>query len=187
MSAEEAKKLLNIWEPTKEWQTKFDNLETREAALTEMRDGFQKQVDTISMARFQEMQSQIDARYAPLLRHIQQQETQAREARFNTRYPDLANPKLRPIINGVMQQLIAQKASFKNENEAFVALATNVEAAIKIYAPDIKLKGAAAPAKSSGSTIPVTTPGAGGGAGGGVKAKSTGNRVLDVLGPVGSD
>jgi hypothetical protein len=40
------KRLLNVWEPTKEWLARYDNLETRDQAIAEQRDG-PSQADTI--------------------------------------------------------------------------------------------------------------------------------------------
>src|SRR2546430_10997963 len=59
MSKEEAQKLLKVWNPTKEWVTKFDNLETRESALAEMRDGLVIQADTLAQLRMQELMDKM--------------------------------------------------------------------------------------------------------------------------------
>ena len=53
-------KLLNVWEPTKEWLAKYDNLETRDQAIAEQRDGLIRQADTIMRYRMNEMQQAME-------------------------------------------------------------------------------------------------------------------------------
>ena len=56
MTVQEAKRLLNVWEPTPEWLAKYDNIETRDQAIAEQRDGLIRQADTIMRYRMNEMQ-----------------------------------------------------------------------------------------------------------------------------------
>ena len=96
MSAEQAKRLLNFWEPTPEWLAKYDNLETRQQAIAEQRDGLIRQADTIMQFRMREMMDQIQQTYGPVVQHMQQVEARNGEQRFNQVYPQLAYPGLRP-------------------------------------------------------------------------------------------
>src|SRR4029077_5902183 len=95
LSQEEAKRLLNFWEPTKEWLAKYDNIETREQAIAEQRDGLMKQADTIMRYRMGEMQRAMEERYSPVVTYMQQQEAQAGEQRFAQAFPQLNKVELR--------------------------------------------------------------------------------------------
>jgi hypothetical protein len=66
ITPEEARKLLNVWEPSNEWLAKYDNLETRTSALAELRDGLIRQADTIAQYRMREMMDGMQQTYARL-------------------------------------------------------------------------------------------------------------------------
>jgi hypothetical protein len=182
LSQEEAKRLLNFWEPTKEWLAKYDNIETREQAIAEQRDGLMKQADTIMRYRMGEMQRMMEERYSPVVTYMQQQEAQAGEQRFAQAFPQLNKVELRPLLFSVAQSMLASGAQFRGEPELFTAIARGVESVIKVSNPQFSLeangnggRGVAVPqvGKRTGPTagsIPVTTPGAGGSGG----AKGTG-------------
>jgi hypothetical protein len=174
ISVEEAKRILNVWEPTPEWLAKYDNLETRNQAIAEQRDGLIRQADTIMQYRMREMQQMMEERYAPVVHHMRQQEARAGEWRFAQSYPQLNNPALRPLLFSVAQNLLAAGARFRSEGEMFQAIARGVESVIKVSNPQFSLEAAAAsngkPVGQSGGqrpvgSLPVTTPGAGGGGG----------------------
>ena len=176
MTVEEAKKLLNVWEPTPEWLAKYDNLETRDKAIAEQRDGLIRQADTIMRFRMNEMMQQMEHRYAPVVEYMQQQEAQHGEYRFAQAFPQLNQPGLRPLLFSVAQSMLASGARFNNERELFTAIARGVESVIKVSNPQFSLgNGGAAsavqPQQQRGRTghapgsIPVTTPGGGGGSG----------------------
>jgi hypothetical protein len=174
MSVEEAKKLLNVWEPTQDWQNKYDNLETRAQALAEQRDGLIKQADTIMRYRMQEMQSAMEQRYAPVVQYMQQQEAAAGEGRFAQTFPQLNHPGLRPLLFSVAQSMLASGARFGSERELFTAIARGVESVIKVSNPQFNLGNSnnggvvqSQQPRGRAGSIPVTTPGGGGG--GGVK------------------
>jgi hypothetical protein len=175
MTVEEAKRLLNVWEPTKEWLAKYDNLETRDQAIAEQRDGLIRQADTIMQYRMREMMAQMQQVYGPVVQHMQQEQARAGEARFKESYPELAHDELRPLMFAVSQNLLAQRVQFRSEEELFHAIASGVEAVIKVSNPEFKLnnggggtptsiKRKSGPMAAAGG-IPVTTPGSGGGAG----------------------
>jgi hypothetical protein len=176
MTTEEAKRLLNVWEPTKEWLAKYDNLESREQAIAEMRDGVIRHSDTITQFRMREMMDRIQQVYGPVVEHMQMEQARAGEGRFKEAYPELAAEGVRPLLYAVSQNLLAQGVPFRSEREMFQAIASGVEAVIKVSNPDFKLNGGGnggtpvtatkrkqGPAAVGG--IPVTTPGSGGGAG----------------------
>ena len=190
MTAEEAKRLLNVWEPTKEWLAKYDNLETRDQAIAEQRDGLIRQSDTITQYRMREMMGQMQQMYGPVVQHMQAEQARAGEARFKEAYPDLAADGLRPLMFAVSQNLLAQRIPFQSEHELFTAIARGVEAVIKVSNPDFKLNGGnrgvvpnvrrkSGPPSPGG--IPVTTPGSGGGGGtkGPGPAKPRGMAIFD--------
>jgi DNA-binding transcriptional MerR regulator len=173
MSIEEAKQLLNVWEPTKEWLAKYEDPETRNQALAEQRDGLIRQADTIMRYRMSELQQAMDQRYAPVVEYMQQQEAQAGEYRFAQYFPQLNHQGLRPLLFSVAQSLLASGTRFRSEPELFTAIAKGVESVIKVSNPQFSLQsngGAGAAPQQQGKRIghtagrlPVTTPGAGGG------------------------
>jgi hypothetical protein len=177
MSVEEAKRLLNVWEPTQEWLGKYDNLESRIPALVDMRDGFIRQADTIAQYRMNEMMQRMQQTYAPVVQHMQAQEAKAGEWRFKESFPELAHDNMRPLLYAVSQNLLAQGIPFRSEGELFSAIASGVEAVIKVNNPEFKLgangaEAQGAPVKQQhygrpqAGGIPVTTPGSGGVSGG---------------------
>ena len=191
MTAEEAKRLLNVWEPSKEWLAKYDNLESREQALAELRDGLIRQSDTITQYRLREMMGQMQQAYGPVVQYMQQMEAKSGEARFREAYPELGVDGVRPLLFAVSQNLLAQGVPFRSEAELFAAIAGGVEAVIKVSNPEFKLNGGnrgvapnvrrkSGPPVAAGG-IPVTTPGSGGGGGmkGPALAKPRGLAIFD--------
>jgi hypothetical protein len=172
MTVQEAKKLLNVWEPTPEWEARYDNIETRAQAIAEQRDGLIRQADTIMRYRMNEMQQAMEQRYAPMLEYMQRQEAQAGEYRFAQHYPQLNHEGMRPLLFSVAQSLLANGTRFRNEKELFDTIARGVESVIKVSNPQFSLgnggpAGAGQPptGKVTGHApgrIPVTTPGGGG-------------------------
>jgi hypothetical protein len=177
ISQAEAKRLLNIWEPTKEWLAKYDNIETRDQAIAEQRDGLIKQADTLMRYRMGEMQRAMEERFSPALQHMQAEQARAGEWRFSQAFPQLNKVELRPLLFSVAQSILASGARFSGEAELFTAIARGVESVIKVSNPQFSLeangnggRGVAVPqvGKRTGPTagsIPVTTPGAGGSGG----------------------
>jgi hypothetical protein len=176
MTSEEAKRLLNVWEPTKEWLAKYDNLESREQAIAEMRDGWIRHADTITQYRMREMMDRIQQELGPAVQYMQMEQARTAENRFKEAYPELAQDGVRPLLYAVSQNLLGQGVQFRSEREMFQAIASGVEAVIKVSNPEFKLNGGGnggtpvtaakrkqGPAAVGG--IPVTTPGSGGGAG----------------------
>jgi hypothetical protein len=177
ITVEEAKRLLNVWEPTPEWLAKYDNLETRGQAIAEHRDGLIRQADTIMQYRMREMQNAMEQRYAPVVAYMHQMEARAGEHRFSQNYPQLDNPALRPLLYSVAQSMLASGMNFRSEEEMFNALARGVESVIKVNNPAFSLEAGngangggggrpvgGAPQRPVGA-LPVTTPGSGGGSG----------------------
>jgi hypothetical protein len=176
ITVEEAKRLLNVWEPTKEWLARYDNIETRDQAIAEQRDGLIKQADTIMRYRMGEMHRQMEERYAPVIQYMQTQEARAGEWRFSQTYPQLQHPGLRPLLFSVAQTLLANGVQFRNEQQMFDTIARGVESVIKVSNPQFSLQGGnggggqpvqQGPRQATAGSLPVTTPGGGGGAGGG--------------------
>ena len=185
---EELKKVLNVWEPTKEWQARYDNLETREAAFMEMRDGLMRQNDTVTQLRLSQQKDQFTQQLAPMQAFIKQQEAIAIQNRFEASYPQLKGPENSDLIAYAAHTLQKEGKTFSTEKEAHAAVAQRVVALRQSQDPNFKLStGAPAPAKKSAGGIPVTSPGAGGGGSGGGGTEPTGkSRALSILGPVGA-
>jgi hypothetical protein len=170
MTPEEARKILNIWEPDENWYKSYDNLETRADAIASMRDALVKQADTLAQFRMQEMIDQFRQEVMPHLTTSTQLVNQQREERFRTTYPQLADDGLQPLVKAVAQDFVDRGQIFKSESEMFKALASGVEAVLKVNNPEFKLEavtsqnGSTTQGRSSRS-LPVTTPGGGGGTG----------------------
>lgn len=167
LTPEEAKKILNVWEPDDAWVTKFDNFDTRKAALAELRDGLVRNVDTISQHRLKELEKLLDGRIGPLAQFVEDQRNEQAEKRFHGKYPDLADPALGSVVEAVTEKIQKSGKKYDNETDLFEAIATGVEKVIQVHNKDFKLTAGSSPAttkttKSTGG-IPVTTPGAGGG------------------------
>ena len=171
LTPEEAKKLLNVWEPDDAFLQEFDNIDSKKAAIAKMRDYFIKQADTLAQVRMQDMQErmekQLETKYGHISKHYEAESAKGRQTRFETKYPDLAKPELSPLLQAVATGLQAQGKTFDSEESLFDELAKGVEAVIKVNNPEFKLTAAQAAAiKQQPNRIPVTTPGSGGAASG---------------------
>lgn len=173
LSQEEREKLIDLWEPTKDWLTKYDNLETREEALREMRNGMAKSAATISKLRVDELKEELNGTLEETRAYLRDMQNKAAEERLAEAYPDLVKPELDLIVKAVTKQLIEGGAKFANEKALFDALAEGVTSVMHAGgATNFKLSSGSNPvnkqtkAKTNPNAIPVTTPGAGGQAGG---------------------
>jgi hypothetical protein len=190
MTPEEARRILNVWEPDEQWYAQYDNLETRGDAVQAMRDGLVRQADTIAQFRMREMVDALRQEVMPHLTSATQTANQAREERFKVQFPQLKETALQPLIKAVAQDLVDRQQTFQSEPELFKALAGGVEAVLKVNNPDFKLEttnggGQQIQQGRSGRSLPVTTPGGGGGTGrreGGSKPeKPKGMAIFDKL------
>lgn len=167
MTVEEARRAMNFFEFTPEFFTQMDNLDTRQKAFETLRDGLIRYADSITQARLHSLQEALEQKYGPVLEFKDSYEAERREARFYGAYPVLKEPKLRSLISAVAQDLKTRGVKFNSEEEQFKALATGVEAVIKVHNPAFVLNGAATPGgapqpQTPRGGIPVTTPGSGG-------------------------
>jgi len=168
MTQEEARRMLNYWEPDDAWFAQYDNLDTRKDAVFGMRDAMIRQADTLSQMRMKEMINALRDEFMPHIQAAQAMSVKQRDDRFLGAYPQLNNPGLRPLIKAVADDLASQGKRFDSEEEAFTALAGGVEAVIKVNNPDFKLEAVSNDGQPTGRTagrIPTTTPGSGGGTG----------------------
>lgn len=170
LTPEQAKKLLRVWEPSDEFSQRLMNVETQKAALAEMRDGLLQQFDTIAQMRLREQQEQFNSRLTPIQQHYENLEATARESRFNSAFPDLAKPEMKPIVASIISGLVAQKALVgKSEAEIFKAIGATAEAFLRQANPAFKLTPAGStPAgqQKQGTGLKPSTSGSGGGGGG---------------------
>lgn len=186
LTPEEAKKMLNLWEPDDNFLQQFGNLDTQKQALLAMRDGMTKQFMTIMEMFVGEREQDIHKRYEPIQQYYQSQQAEAREKRFQTSFPQLAEPKFKPIVDAVLGQLQQSGASFNSEAEGFTALAKGVEAVIKQVNPEFQLT-AGTPAKTkplgNPNALPSSTSGSGvgGGSGGGTSKPAPKGHALKFL------
>lgn len=198
LSPEEAKKLLKVWEPTDEFLAKFDNLETRKDALREMVQGIYVQADTAAQIRLIQMQQgiaqEVQQRMTPVEQYFAQEAVRQRENHFQTKFPELAKPELRPLLTGVMAGMAAAgQLDWNKSEETITAVASNMEKTIQQYNPTFKLSGGTVVAPTpSGSTpvkpatstnpnaLPSTTSGSGGGGGGVTPAGANAKKGLSI-------
>lgn len=169
MTPEEAKRILNVWEPDDNWYAQYDNLETRADAVAAMRDGLIRQADTLNQLRMREAIDQLREEIMPGFQMVSQTANQQREERLHSRYPQLAKPEMQPLVHAIATDMVQRQQTFTSETELFKALANGVEAVLKQSNPEFKLEspdnGAPQPVDRGGRQLPVTTPGGGGGAG----------------------
>lgn len=185
----EAKKQLKYWEPTPEFVAKFGNLETQQAAFSELRDGLMTQFVTIVNGLLKQQHQQWDERFTPVQSMIAERQEAERETRFNTAYPELATDSAKQIM-AVVGQKIHAAGGFAglSEKDAFAKLAKESEKFIQGFNPAFKLSGAVqvSPKTKKSSTpaggIPVTSNGGGGGGGNGGSAPVSGlPRAVSLL------
>ena len=189
MDPAEMKKLLNVWEPSDEWLQRYDNIDTRKAAIAEQRDAMLRQFDTVAQIRMQQMQREVQQQYAPLQEYIAKQDADAREARFNATFPVLSKAELIPLRDNIINGL-AQRGAFagKSETEIFNLIGKTFEATVQAANPGFKLtpQGSSPGGitqKKNGNALKAVTSGASGGAGGKSSADEGGgkSKVLQFL------
>lgn len=172
ITPEQAKKLLNVFEFSDDFVASLDNVQTKKQALEKLRDGLILQMDTIARLRLQQMQEAFDNRFTPLQSMLEQYQAQQAEAVFDTTYPQLANPALRPLLASVASQLdAAGKLKGLNQAQKFDAIASGVAGVIQVTNPTFKLSKGSSPTKTTKSApaaqrspgIATTTSGGGGG------------------------
>jgi hypothetical protein len=190
ISPEEARKLLNVWEPDDAFLQEFGNMETQKGAMIKLRDGLLKQFDTLNQYRQREMRAELEKQYAPLKEYVQRAEQQAMEQDMYKAHPGLDADQLGPIRNAVIVQLQNEGKTFESKKALFAEIASRTESVVKQFNPAFTLAGAqaSAPTKKTTATtagaIPVTTPGGGGGGGTGGKGAPSGGskpKALDFL------
>lgn len=163
MSQEEVDKLLKKWEPDDAFIERFSNISTQKEAMKELfnraADHAEARAQVNTYGAVKSLQDQIQ----PRLTEFEQWQAQQREARFNTRYSELANPALKPVIAAVANQIFATQ-KFASEEEAFDAVAKGAERTIQITAPTFKLARSGKKA-SNPNELPTMSSGAGGGGG----------------------
>lgn len=184
---EEAKKLLNVWEPDDSFVAKFGNIETQKAAMAEFRDNVIKQAVTIQQMLLAEQHEKWQAQFAPVQQQMEQQQAVAREGRFNTMFPAIATPAFRPLTTAVIEGL-AREGRLNNldETAAFKLVGSTLEALVKQTNPSFSLSAggstpAAAKQNNSNALRASSTGSGGGGAGGGQAASSSKSKLVALL------
>lgn len=181
LTAEEARKLLKVWEPDDEFIKRFGNIETQKAAIVEMRDALLLQFDTLAQMRMNERDTALEGKFRPAVEYATKAEQRERDRDFGTLYPQLADPKLKPITTAVADQIKALGTKYANEKEHFEAIANGVEAVLKISNPDFKLtvSSGSSPAEKKTTSRPANalTPSTQGSGGGGSGGKTEGAPV----------
>lgn len=146
----------------------LDNIETRKGTWQKLVDRIYESQGNITAAQLSRLNQAWEEKFAPVTQMLTQREESERVSRFHTKYPDLANENMAPVLQGVGAKL-AEQGAFKGltESQAFDVLAKGVESVIKHHNPLFVLKQTTN-GKSS-NEIPVETSG---GRGGGAQASS---------------
>jgi len=180
LTPEQAKKLLNVWEPDDNFLQEFSNLETQKVAFAKMRDGMTKQMLTIVQSLMGERDQQFEQRLSPLQEFYAAQQERELQSAFAKSYPALDKPELAPLVQTVANSLAGKQ--FASREAGFEALAKGVESFIKAHNPEFTLTAAKAATTSPGrqaTRMPVTSGGAGGQ--GGATAPSSKNKAVSLL------
>lgn len=177
ISPEEAKKLLNVWEPDDNYFQRFGNMDTQKAAFLEMRDGLIKQMDTIMQARQYQMDQQWKQQFEPVQQMLTQRQHQEQIDKFEKAYPSLAKPSLSDVRTTIGQRLQASGAfKDKTEPEAFKILAEAMASVAKEFDPNFSLETSASnnskTSRNGNSITPSSLGSQGGGSGGGGNSDS---------------
>lgn len=167
LSAEEAAKELNVWDPPDDWYTRYDNLDTRKQAIKEMRDGIFKHADTVMQRRLKEALEPYEGKLGSVDQFMSQYQNDKVESAFEKKYPELAKDELADFRQTVINKLDQSGKKFKTVGELVTAIGTEMEAAIKVVNPNFKLTAGSSPAKpkkegQNANAIPVTSGGSGG-------------------------
>lgn len=172
LTPEEARKLLKVWEPDDDFIKRFGNIETQKAAIIEMRDAMLVQFDTLGQMRLNELGQSLEGKFKPAFEYVTKAEQRERDQDFGKAYPQLADEKLKPIVTAVANQLKAAGTKYENEKAHFDAVASGVEAVLKISNPDFKLTVSAGSTPADKTTsrpanalVPSTQGSGGGGSG----------------------
>ena len=91
--------------------------ETRKTAVEQMRDALITQADTLNTMRTKEMIKAFRDEIMPHLEGVKQYTELQREERFSTKYPQLNDPGLRPLITAVANEMVSQGKKFQTEGE----------------------------------------------------------------------
>ena len=178
----EARKALNFWEPDDAFFTEFNNMETQKQAFMKLRDGLTQQLATMMQAYVQDQKGQIIQQVHPALAFVQQHEERQRMEAFDGKYPDLAKPELRPLMNFAADQLRKQGKTYNSQDELFADVAEGMAAVIRTQNPEFKLSagGSNPPKKPNPNAIKPAPSGGGGGGGGNANTEAASGVPLAV-------
>jgi hypothetical protein len=180
LTAEEiaqARKALNFWEPDDAFFTEFNNMDTQKQAFSSLRDGMTQQFATMMQAYFQDQSGQLRNEFNPALQFVSRHDEQKRMDAFDGKYPDLAKPELRPLLNFAADALRQQGKTYDSQDKLFSEVAEGMAAIIRTQNPDFKLSVGSSPAKKPNLNAIKPAPGGGGGGGGGNVNAETGPGV----------
>jgi hypothetical protein len=101
----EIDKMLNVFVPKKDFFDRFNNVETREAAFLEMRDGLMTQAMTAARYMIDMQKQEFEPKLTQFEQFVQEQKTEALRRDFLETYPGLQKwSKLLPMISNQLQQ-----------------------------------------------------------------------------------
>lgn len=171
MTPEQAREALGFFKFTPEYLTRYDNLESRAAAMEEHYNNIMSVSTSIARGIVQQELEKLRGELTPMQQHYAQVQADAREARFGKAYPALAHANLKQLVHGVAASL-GQQGAFngKDEAAAFKLIAEHAANVIKQHNPNFQLDAA----PPTGGHIPTTSSGSGGTGGGGQKSANAG-------------
>jgi hypothetical protein len=172
------KKELRIWDPTDEWLTKFDNMDTRKAAITEMRDGLFGQAFEAARRYYAEREEAILSRMSPLEQHYQKAANEQIMSGIYQGAPELK--QYQPVVDRVIAHLQISGQRFNSVADLTTAIRKGVEEVVAIGTPGFKLSPEQTTNKPG--SIPATSSGSGGGGGRQTNSASAGKpRAVQLL------
>lgn len=165
MTREEARKQLGFMDIDDNFIAKYDNLESRKAAMQELYENQLTVAANIARANAEAMREELRGEFGPAKQHLENYHAEQREKRFNEQNPDLAKPEFRPMIASVVQHLQSTNAlQGKDESAIFKLIADTTTGIIKQSNPNFAPTAPAAPQRAA-STLPTTSSGSGGAGG----------------------
>lgn len=141
---EELNQMFNVFQPDEALLTEMGLMPEAAPAVAKLRDALMKQANTYAEARLAMVEKQLEAKYGPLLQHIQQQEAAKREEAFYTENSDLADHK--ETVALVLAHLRQQNIQPKSPEEGAKLLADTT----RVY---LKKLGVVLPTGDGGSLV----------------------------------
>lgn len=177
MTAEEAAEHFQVYNPDDSFVNGLNRLsaedstpEERRAIVAALRDGFVNQSFRASELLVEQRMQAMEQRFAPALALAQQQEAQALQASFETKYPSLKGQT--ELVNSITAGLAQQGFKPKSKDEAFDKVAELAGQILTKVNPEFKLRQG-----GGNNSMPSMAGTNMGGQGGGFQAQPQGQQA----------